>query len=153
MRRRDAATTDEALRPDIDAALSHTTRRPRTSVLRTISGLVRDDEEVECILRGTCSLLPFVNYDSVLVVTNRRLFVVKTHPWGRANLDRDIPFETVSYVEVRGGWRDWWATAFKNPEIEQVDLFASGRKVRTFVPAPDAREIVELLRGHTRNPS
>lgn len=150
MRRREAAKTGERVRPDIDAALSHTRRRPRPSVLRTISGLVGDDETVERIVRGTCSVLPFVNYDSVLVLTNRRLFVVRTRPRTRATPARDVPFETVSYVEVRRGWRDWWATAFKNPEIEQVDLFASGRKVRTFAAAPDAGEIVDLVRGHTR---
>ena len=104
MRRRDAATTDEALRPDIGAALSHTTPPPHESVLRTISGLVRDDEEVECICGGTCSLLPFVNYDSVLVVTNRRLFVVKTHPWGRGE---PRPGHPLRDGVLRGGTRGW----------------------------------------------
>ncbi len=144
--------TDGDIRPGIEAALGSLLRGRRyvRRVLHTINELMQDDETVELITTGTCSALPLLNYDSVLVLTNRRLFVLRTLLLTKLN--RDIAFETVSSVQEGRKWPDWWANFFKNPEIEQIVLVASGRKVRIFVPAPDAREIVELARRHTGLP-
>jgi hypothetical protein len=124
-----------AWRPDVTAAINRMHLRSLEKVtfrraLARIGEFVADNETVERMATGMDHAWPYGNYGVLVVLTDRRMFFLKS---GRkTKITRNFPLETVTFVECAWGG----ITLLARRERAQI----------AYMNSEDAKAIVDLMR-------
>ena len=110
--------------------------------LSKLDEFLSDGETVRRVTRGTYYALPWGNTSGILVLTDRRLFYLKSG-W-KCRVLMDLPVETISSVQWKCDPLVWLGSV---GGTARITVRGSGRKVRIGVWA-DGREIVDLIQSY-----